>query len=75
MTEEIPSDDGSVRMAGLQAFLPKEHYGRIVMLPILEHGTTDTSATCSWDSSIHEHPALNKPTDGSDHVYAIVKVF
>ncbi|EJW74665.1 hypothetical protein WUBG_14426, partial [Wuchereria bancrofti] len=32
------------------------------------------SATCSWDSSIHENPALNKPTEGSDHIYAIVKV-
>lgn len=41
MTEEIPSEDGSVRMAGLQAFLPKEHCGRIVMLPILEHGVSE----------------------------------
>lgn len=40
VTEEIPSEDGSVRIAGLQAFLPKEHCGRIIMLPILEHGST-----------------------------------
>uniref|UniRef100_A0A915PR24 Kinesin motor domain-containing protein n=1 Tax=Setaria digitata TaxID=48799 RepID=A0A915PR24_9BILA len=74
VTEEIPSDDGSVRIAGLQAFLPNENYGQIIMLPILEHDTSEISATCSWDSSIHENPALNKPTEGSDHVYAIVKV-
>ncbi|KAM3728674.1 Kinesin-like protein [Dirofilaria immitis] len=74
VTEEIPSDDGSIRVAGLQSFLSNENCGQIIMLPILEHEVNEISATCSWDSSIHENPALNKPTDGSDHIYAIVKV-
>ncbi|VBB27860.1 unnamed protein product [Acanthocheilonema viteae] len=74
VTEEIPSDDGSIRIAGLQSFLSNENCGQIIMLPILEHDVNEISATCSWDSSIHENPSLNKPTEGSDHVYAIVKV-
>jgi hypothetical protein len=32
------------------------------------------SAVCSWDSSIHEHEALNRVTANVDRVYAIVKV-
>uniref|UniRef100_A0A1I7W2L8 Kinesin motor domain-containing protein n=1 Tax=Loa loa TaxID=7209 RepID=A0A1I7W2L8_LOALO len=74
VTEEIPTDDGSIRLAGLQSFLSNENCGQFIMLPILEHDVNEISATCSWDSSIHGNPALNKPTEGSDHVYAIVKV-
>ncbi|KHN76784.1 Kinesin-like protein KIF13A [Toxocara canis] len=81
MTEEIPSEDGSVRVAGMHTILPKEHCGRMIMLPILEHDTVDMrtmrlelSATCSWDSSIHDHSALNKPCGGHEQIYAIVKV-
>uniref|UniRef100_A0A0R3RTH8 Kinesin motor domain-containing protein n=1 Tax=Elaeophora elaphi TaxID=1147741 RepID=A0A0R3RTH8_9BILA len=74
VTEEIPSDDGSIRIAGLQSFLPNENCGQIIMLPILECDVNEISATCSWDSSIHGNAALNKPTEGSDHVYALVKV-
>uniref|UniRef100_A0A915BGU3 Kinesin-like protein unc-104 n=2 Tax=Parascaris univalens TaxID=6257 RepID=A0A915BGU3_PARUN len=74
MTEEIPSEDGSVRVAGMHAILPKEHCGRMIMLPILEQDTVDLSATCSWDSSIHDHPALNKPSGGNEQIYAILKV-
>ncbi|CAG9532229.1 unnamed protein product [Cercopithifilaria johnstoni] len=74
VTEEIPSDDGSIRLAGSQSFLPNENCSQIIMLPILEHDANEISATCSWDSSIHENAALNKPTEGCDHVYAIVKV-
>ncbi|VDM47096.1 unnamed protein product [Toxocara canis] len=74
MTEEIPSEDGSVRVAGMHTILPKEHCGRMIMLPILEHDTVDLSATCSWDSSIHDHSALNKPCGGHEQIYAIVKV-
>ncbi|VDK72292.1 unnamed protein product [Onchocerca ochengi] len=74
ITEQIPSDDGSTRIAGLQSFLSKENCGQIIMLPILEHDVNEISATCSWDSSIHENPALNKPTEGFDRIYAIVKV-
>uniref|UniRef100_A0A915BGT0 Kinesin-like protein unc-104 n=1 Tax=Parascaris univalens TaxID=6257 RepID=A0A915BGT0_PARUN len=81
MTEEIPSEDGSVRVAGMHAILPKEHCGRMIMLPILEQDTVDMgrmrfelSATCSWDSSIHDHPALNKPSGGNEQIYAILKV-
>ncbi|VDK46831.1 unnamed protein product [Anisakis simplex] len=74
MTEEIPSEDGSVRVAGMHTILPKEHCGRMIMLPILEQDTVDISATCSWDSSIHDHPSLNKPSGGNEQIYAIVKV-
>ncbi|EPB79993.1 kinesin motor domain protein [Ancylostoma ceylanicum] len=31
-------------------------------------------ATCSWDSSIHDQPALNVPSSSNERVYAIVKV-
>ncbi|VDK74837.1 unnamed protein product [Litomosoides sigmodontis] len=74
VTEAIPSDDGSIRIVGLRSFLPKEDCGQIIMLPILEYGSNEISATCSWDSSLHENPALNKATEDSNHVYAIVKV-
>lgn len=31
-------------------------------------------AVASWDSSIHEHPALNRVTVEGERVYAILKV-
>lgn len=43
VTEEIPSDDGSIRIVGLQSFLPKEDCSQIIMLPILEHGISEVS--------------------------------
>lgn len=33
-----------------------------------------TTAVASWDSSVHEHPGLNKVTAANERIYFIVKV-
>ncbi|VDO45464.1 unnamed protein product [Haemonchus placei] len=64
------------RVAGIHSFLPKEESGGpLVMLPIVHFDDKEVLiATCSWDSSIHDHPALNVPSSSNEKVYAIVKV-
>lgn len=32
------------------------------------------SATCSWDSSLHNEPLLNKASSNGELIYAIVRV-
>jgi kinesin family protein 13 len=32
------------------------------------------SATCSWDSSLHNEPLLNKASTSGELIYAIVRV-
>ncbi|CAJ0938025.1 unnamed protein product, partial [Mesorhabditis belari] len=73
MTGEIQDEEFSPQLPGANCILPKENKGGpLLLLPILER--TDTTATCSWDSSIHDEPCLNVATDGSQRIYAIVKV-
>ncbi|VDL77237.1 unnamed protein product [Nippostrongylus brasiliensis] len=75
MTGELTSDENTPRIAGLHSFLPKEDSGGpLVMLPIVHFDDKELIATCSWDSSIHDHPALNVPSSSNEKVYAIVKV-
>ncbi|KIH66704.1 hypothetical protein ANCDUO_02966 [Ancylostoma duodenale] len=75
MTGEMTSDENTPRIAGLHSFLPKEESGGpLVMLPIVHFDDKELIATCSWDSSIHDQPALNVPSSSNERVYAIVKV-
>ncbi|KAK6031429.1 kinesin motor domain protein [Ostertagia ostertagi] len=75
MTGEMTSDENTPRIAGLHSFLPKEESGGpLIMLPIVHFDDKELIATCSWDSSIHDHPALNVPSSSNEKVYAIVKV-
>lgn len=75
MTGEMTSDENSPRIAGLHSYLPKEESGGpLVMLPIVHFDDKELIATCSWDSSIHDHPALNVPSSSNEKVYAVVKV-
>lgn len=54
VTEEIPSDDGSIRIAGLQSFLFNENYGQIIMLPILEHDVNEVNISEIYHNSIYK---------------------
>ncbi|KAK6760088.1 hypothetical protein RB195_021560 [Necator americanus] len=75
MTGEMTSDENTPRVAGFHSFLPKEESGGpLVMLPIVHFDEKELIATCSWDSSIHDQPALNIPSSSNERVYAIVKV-
>ncbi|CAJ0610426.1 unnamed protein product [Cylicocyclus nassatus] len=75
MTGELTSDENTPRIAGLHSILPKEESGGpLIMLPIVHFDDKELIATCSWDSSIHDQPALNVPTSSNERVYAIVKV-
>uniref|UniRef100_A0A914XCF0 Kinesin-like protein unc-104 n=1 Tax=Plectus sambesii TaxID=2011161 RepID=A0A914XCF0_9BILA len=67
-------DENSITQAGFNSILPKEIASKTLLLPMLKRDDTDMSAECSWDSSIHEHPALNRVTPGHEHVYAVLKV-
>lgn len=74
MTGEMTSDENVPRVAGLHSMLPLEPEGNLLMVPIQKYDDKDHVATCSWDSSVHDCPALNVPTNSNDRVYAIVKV-
>ncbi|CAI4227030.1 unnamed protein product [Auanema sp. JU1783] len=75
MTGELTSDEAAPQAPGLYSILPKQHVGgALIILPILSYDENQRTATCSWDSSIHDHPALNIPTNPNERVYAVVKV-
>lgn len=75
MTGELTSDQNAPMTAGMHSILPKEHVGPpLILLPIAKLDENGTTATCSWDSSIHDHQALNMPTGPNERVYAIVKI-
>eukprot|EP00081_Caenorhabditis_elegans_P027842 NP_741745.1 Kinesin-like protein [Caenorhabditis elegans] len=74
MTGEMTSDENVPRVAGLHSMLPLEPEGNLLMVPIQKYDDKDHVATCSWDSSVHDCPALNVPTNSNDRVYAIVKI-
>ncbi|CAO4385019.1 unnamed protein product [Caenorhabditis nigoni] len=74
MTGEMTSDENVPRVAGLHSMLPLEPEGNLLLLPIHKYDDKDHIATCSWDSSVHDSPALNVPTNSNDRIYAIVKV-
>uniref|UniRef100_A0A1I7UAI1 Kinesin motor domain-containing protein n=1 Tax=Caenorhabditis tropicalis TaxID=1561998 RepID=A0A1I7UAI1_9PELO len=74
MTGEMTSDENVPRIAGIHSMLPLEPEGNLLLLPIHKYDDKDHVATCSWDSSVHDSPALNVPTNSNDRVYAIVKI-
>ncbi|KAF1747585.1 hypothetical protein GCK72_024050 [Caenorhabditis remanei] len=74
MTGEMTSDENVPRVAGLHSMLPLEPEGNLLLLPIHKYDDKDHVATCSWDSSVHDTPALNVPTNSNDRIYAIVKI-
>uniref|UniRef100_A0A8R1HTD9 Kinesin motor domain-containing protein n=1 Tax=Caenorhabditis japonica TaxID=281687 RepID=A0A8R1HTD9_CAEJA len=74
MTGEMTSDENVPKVAGLHSMLPLEPEGNLLLLPIHKYDDKDHVATCSWDSSVHDSPALNVVTNTHDRVYAIVKI-
>lgn len=76
MSTSMMSSAEGINVAGTQSILPKEHAAKMLNLPILRHAdeALSMSATASWDSSIHEHVALNRLTPPHERVYAILKV-
>ncbi|XP_074539167.1 kinesin-like protein KIF13A isoform X6 [Halichoeres trimaculatus] len=59
--------------AGVNSILPKEHGSQFFYLPIIRHSDEELSATCSWDSSIHDSVHLNRVTSPSERIYLIIK--
>lgn len=60
-------------IAGLNSILPKEHGHRFFTLQIMQHFDKDICCIASWDSSIHDSPALNRVTESNERVYLILK--
>ncbi|CAD6187370.1 unnamed protein product [Caenorhabditis auriculariae] len=74
MTGEMSSDENVPRIAGAHSMLPMEPESNLLMLPLLNYNEKEQTATCSWDSSIHDNSALNIPSSSGEKIYAIVKV-
>ncbi|VDM54943.1 unnamed protein product [Angiostrongylus costaricensis] len=75
VTGDMTSEEISPKIAGLNSFLPMEQNGGLlVMLPIICFDEKELTATCSWDSSLHNQTALNVPSTSNERVYAIIKV-
>ncbi|XP_053210758.1 kinesin-like protein KIF13A [Panonychus citri] len=66
--------ESSVLLAGSNSTIPKEHSDLFVDLRITKFSEDVCSATAVWDSSVHDSPALNRPTSANDRVYLILKV-
>ncbi|XP_031431833.1 LOW QUALITY PROTEIN: kinesin-like protein KIF13A [Clupea harengus] len=61
------------QIAGVNSILPKEHGSQFFYLPIIRHSDEEVSGVCSWDSSIHDSPHLNRITGPGERIYLIVK--
>uniref|UniRef100_A0A1Q3FPE7 Putative kinesin-like protein n=1 Tax=Culex tarsalis TaxID=7177 RepID=A0A1Q3FPE7_CULTA len=71
LTTQSVNDE--VPLAGLNSILPKEHGNKFYNLQIIQHLDKDICAVCSWDSSIHDSPSLNRMTEANERVYLILK--
>ncbi|XP_065092939.1 kinesin-like protein KIF13A isoform X4 [Ochlerotatus camptorhynchus] len=71
LTTQSVNDE--VPIAGINSILPKEHGNKFYNLQIIQHQDKDICACCSWDSSIHDSPALNRMTEANERVYLILK--
>ncbi|XP_055619587.1 kinesin-like protein KIF13A isoform X2 [Toxorhynchites rutilus septentrionalis] len=71
LTTQSVNDE--VPIAGINSILPKEHGNKFYNLQMIQHLEKDICAVCSWDSSIHDSPALNRMTEPNERVYLIMK--
>ncbi|XP_058836738.1 kinesin-like protein KIF13A isoform X1 [Topomyia yanbarensis] len=71
LTTQSVNDE--VPIAGLNSILPKEHGNKFYSLQMIQHLDKDICAICSWDSSIHDSPSLNRMTEANERVYLILK--
>ncbi|XP_055614279.1 kinesin-like protein KIF13A, partial [Uranotaenia lowii] len=67
------ASNDEVPVAGTNSILPKEHGNKFYTLQIIQHQDKDICAVCSWDSSIHDSPSLNRMTEANERVYLILK--
>ncbi|UYV79049.1 KIF13B [Cordylochernes scorpioides] len=67
------SGESSIRVAGANAILPKEHGGKMFPLPIVRCCEKEVCAFAAWDSSIHDSVHLNRITPPAERVYLILK--
>ncbi|XP_053690029.1 kinesin-like protein KIF13B [Sabethes cyaneus] len=67
------SVNDEVPIAGINSILPKEHGNKFYSLQMIQHLEKDICAVCSWDSSIHDSPSLNRMTEANERVYLILK--
>jgi len=75
MSTNIISNVGEtqVLIIGSNSIIPKEHSDQYYNLPIIKYSDDVCDATAVWDSSVHESPALNRPTNPNERVYLILK--
>ncbi|XP_014668068.1 PREDICTED: kinesin-like protein KIF13A [Priapulus caudatus] len=59
--------------AGINSILPKEHGTKFYSLPIVKFSEHEVCSLCSWDSSIHDSPYLNRVTPPNERIYLILK--
>ncbi|KAL9919930.1 kinesin heavy chain 73 isoform 4-T13 [Glossina fuscipes fuscipes] len=71
LSAQNTNDEFSI--AGLNSILSKEHGHKFYTLQILQHFDKDVCAVASWDSSMHDSPALNRVTEANERVYLILR--
>lgn len=71
LSAQSTNDEFSI--AGLNSILSKEHGHKFYTLQILQHLDKDVCAIASWDSSMHDSPALNRVTEANERVYLIMR--
>ncbi|XP_061401257.1 kinesin-like protein KIF13B [Musca vetustissima] len=71
LSAQNTNDDFSI--AGINSILSKEHGHKFYTLQILQHLDKDVCAIASWDSSMHDSPALNRVTEANERVYLILR--
>ena len=69
MEEEL-----EVPLFGRDSILKHELGELFIPLPIVGYSEVETSCVASWDSSLHDSPALNKVTDLTERVFMIARV-
>uniref|UniRef100_A0A1I8P0E7 Kinesin-like protein KIF13A n=1 Tax=Stomoxys calcitrans TaxID=35570 RepID=A0A1I8P0E7_STOCA len=71
LSAQNTNDEFSI--AGINSILSKEHGHKFYTLQILQHFDKDVCAISSWDSSMHDSPALNRVTEANERVYLILR--
>ncbi|XP_073848830.1 kinesin heavy chain 73 isoform X2 [Musca autumnalis] len=71
LSAQNTNDEFSI--AGINSILSKEHGHKFYTLQILQHLDKDVCAIASWDSSMHDSPALNRVTEANERVYLILR--
>ena len=67
-------DELGIPLYGQDSVLPNELGTMFVSHPIVSYSENETGCLVSWDSSLHDSPALNRVTDTNQRVFMIARV-